>query len=133
METDVISSVRTSKSTIHLLSNGVVIVEVDDNVMVELNDIKEIVRMQGELTDQKKHPVVTVPSEFTTISKEARHYMSGKEAAKYTSADAFIIRALAHKILADFYMRFQNPVVPTKIFRTREEAVEWAANFATEK
>ena len=127
MEKGVVSSVRTPKSRISLLKNGVVVIEIDDYVTVEVDDIREIVRMQGELTGHKKLPVVTAPSEFTSISKEARHFMSGNDAAKYTSADAFIIRSLAQKILADFYLRFQNPVVPTKVFRNKEEAIEWAA------
>lgn len=124
------ASVTTSKSTISLLVNGVVVVEVADNVILDVSDVKEIVEKQGELTGGKKHPVVTVPSEFTSVTKEAREFMSGKEAAKYTSADAFVIRSLPQKILADFYMRFQKHTVPTKIFRKKEDAVEWAEKFA---
>jgi len=127
MEAGVISSSRTPKALISLLSNDVVVVELDDYVSIDVDDVIQIVNKQGELTENKKHPVVSIPSEFTSITKEARHFMSGKEAAKYTSADAFVIRSLAHKILADFYLRFQNPVVPTKVFRTKEEAIEWAA------
>lgn len=127
---EVLSSVRTSKSSIHLLTNGVVVIEVDNNVVIEVEDVKDIVKSQGELTGKKKHPVVTVPSEYTSVTKEARHFMSGKEAAKYTLVDGFVIRALAQKILANFYMRFQKPVVPTKIFRTKEEAVEWAEKYS---
>ncbi|MFZ5552363.1 MAG: hypothetical protein ACOZCO_04550 [Bacteroidota bacterium] len=123
------ASVTTSKSTIYLLTNGVVVVEVIDNVVLDVSDLKEIVKKQGELTGNKKHPVVTIPSEFTSVTKEAREFMSGKQAAKYTLADAFIIRSLPQKILADFYIRFQKHAVPTKIFRTKEEAVKWAGKF----
>ena len=47
---------------------------------------------------------------------------------KNTLADALVINSLAHKILANFYMKMNKPVKPTKIFTSQKKAVDWLKN-----
>ena len=40
-------------------------------------------------------------------------------------ADAMMVKRLAEKILGNFYIRVNNPVIPTKIFIKEEDAIDW--------
>lgn len=62
---------------------------------------------------------------FSDVETETRKWAADPNGNKYTHTDAIVIGNLAQKIVTDFYIRFDRPVVPTKIFFTLEKAVEW--------
>lgn len=59
------------------------------------------------------------------IDPEVREWASAPNGNKNTIADALVINSLAHKILANFYMKMNKPVKPTKIFTSQKKAVDW--------
>jgi hypothetical protein len=36
-----------------------------------------------------------------------------------------VIKILGQRILGNFYIKFQKPMIPTKIFNNHEDALEW--------
>jgi hypothetical protein len=62
---------------------------------------------------------------FSDVETETRKWAADPNGNKYTHTDAIVIGNLAQKIVTDFYVRFDRPVVPTKIFFTLEKAIEW--------
>ena len=62
---------------------------------------------------------------FSDVETETRKWAADPSGNKYTHTDAIVIGNLAQKIVTDFYVRFDRPVVPTKIFFTLEKAIEW--------
>lgn len=56
---------------------------------------------------------------------EVRDWASDPNGGKNTIADALLIFSLPHKILANFYMNFNKPMKPTKIFNSRDKAIAW--------
>ena len=59
------------------------------------------------------------------IDPEVRKWASAPDGNKKTIADAILINSLAHKLQANFYLKFNKPVKPTKLFNAREKAVVW--------
>lgn len=59
------------------------------------------------------------------LASEVRDWAANPQGNKNTYADALVINSLPHKLLANFYMRFNKPVKPTKIFNQREKALKW--------
>ncbi len=64
-------------------------------------------------------------SSFSDVTPEVREWASDDSGNSYTLSDAIIISSLPQKILADFYLKFNKPVMPTKIFYSRERAAKW--------
>lgn len=62
---------------------------------------------------------------FSDVDTETRKWAADPQGNHYTHTDAIVIGNLAQKIVSDFYIRFDRPVVPTKIFFTLEKAIEW--------
>lgn len=62
---------------------------------------------------------------FSDVDPEVRDWAADDTGNIYTNSDAVVISNFAQKILADFYLKFNKPVKPTKIFRDLKEAIEW--------
>ena len=56
---------------------------------------------------------------------EVRSWAAQDSGNHHTIADAFVIKSLAQKIIADFYLKFHRPMRPTKVFNSRRQAVKW--------
>lgn len=62
---------------------------------------------------------------FSDIEPEVREWAADTSGNLYTFCDAIVIRNLAQKIIADFYLKVNKPKKPTKIFYSVEKALEW--------
>ncbi len=62
---------------------------------------------------------------FADVEPEVREWAADSEGNTYTYTDAIVINSLPQKIIADFYLKFNKPVSPTKIFNSLEKAVKW--------
>lgn len=70
----------------------------------------------------KKYPVIIDGDEFVNVTAEARKLIRTLEPLIPITARALIIKSLSHRILANFYIQFHKPIVPTKIFTNYEDA-----------
>jgi len=62
---------------------------------------------------------------FSDIEPEVREWAADTSGNLYTFCDAIVIRNLAQKIIADFYLKVNKPQMPTKIFYSVEKALDW--------
>lgn len=62
---------------------------------------------------------------FADVEPEVREWAADSSGNHYTYCDAIVIRNLAQKIIADFYIKFNKPKMPTKIFYSVNKAYEW--------
>lgn len=62
---------------------------------------------------------------FADVDTEVRKWAADQNGNQYTKADAIVVSSLPQKILADFYLKFNRPAKPTKIFRDRQKAIDW--------
>lgn len=62
---------------------------------------------------------------FADIEPEIRKWAADKEGNNYTLSDAIVIGSLPQKIISDFYLKFDRPVRPTKVFYSLDKALEW--------
>lgn len=72
-----------------------------------------------------KYKVLTLPRENAQIEAEVRNYLTAKDRSEYVVADAIVITNLPHRLLADFYMKFNRPDIPTRFFKSYDEALQW--------
>lgn len=59
------------------------------------------------------------------ITKEARENASNLETKAPIIAGAIIAKTLAYKMIANFYIKFNKPKHPYKVFNDFNKAVEW--------
>ena len=92
-------------------------------------ECREIMDAYEVLLEKKKYPLLHIVKDFVTVDQEAREFAASEEGLRFSKVEAYVINSLAHKILANFYMKVNRPSVPTRFFRTKKEAVEWLSKY----
>ena len=116
-------------SVIILRDDGILELYANDHHVYTIEDVKENVKAFGELTGNKKAPVLIIGGSFSSLDDQTREFMATEESLKYSKAEAFLITSLAQKILINFYIKFNKPLVPTLVFTNKEEAIEWLMRY----
>ena len=112
-----------------MLPDGIIHIHFKEQTEITLNDAVLAVVEMGEISKGKKLPVFIDVGEFCTIDSEVRAFSASKESNIYTMADAIAYTSLGQKLVANFYLKKNNPTVPTKVFSEKKEAVKWLKTF----
>lgn len=124
-----INKIDLTHSLIILRDDGIIELNTNDDHTYTIEDVKENVKAFGELTGNKKAPVLIIGGSFSSVTNETREFMATEESLKYSKAEAFLITSLAQKILVNFYIKFNKPLVPTRVFNDKIEAEKWLKSF----
>lgn len=116
-------------STVLLREDGILELHASNDHVYTIKDVIENVEAFGQLTSNQKAPVLIIGGSFSTLDKETRSFMATEESLKYSAAEAFFITSLSQKILINFYIKFDKPLVPTKVFTNKDKANEWLKGF----
>lgn len=123
-------NIKQSKSaTIFLREDGIIQINIKNDIIISKNDVMEIVDCIEEVSQQKKYPVLILAGDYTLPESEARPYIASAEANRYTICNAFVINGVAQKLMANVFMKIDRPATPTKFFNTENEALNWLKTF----
>lgn len=100
-----------------------------DNRDIDVEDAKRIVEAEGKLTGGKAVPILHILDKESLPTNDVREYSASPEAAAYCLAEAYITKTMAHKILGNFYVRFNKPTIPCKMFVDEDMAINWLSTF----
>ena len=103
-------------------------VSVNEAEEFTIDDLKKLVNAQKELGEEKL-PVLVLCSEHATTNSELLKTISKNINNPYSKADAFVIKSMAQKILANFYIKINKPERPTKFFNDKDDAINWLKPF----
>jgi hypothetical protein len=115
--------------TLRLRSDGILHSHTSDNREFNIESLKKFNVVMGQMLQHKKAPLLITFDEFAIPPMETRKFWSKKEACPYASADAYIATTFSHKFIGNFYLKFDKPGRPTKIFSNPPEAVVWLKTF----
>jgi len=60
-----------------------------------------------------------------SISKDARQFFASDEVTRVSLAFAMIVDTPLSRVLGNFYLSISKPKLPTRIFSSEAEALEW--------
>ncbi|MCW3070417.1 MAG: hypothetical protein JWO44_307 [Bacteroidetes bacterium] len=95
---------------------------------IELADALQNHEATKILTKNERHLVLVDGRVNLSVSREARNYAASKD-HEGAIASAMIITSTANKLIGNFYINVNKPVIPTKIFSSEEKAIEWLEGF----
>lgn len=94
--------------------------------VVDVNEIKEMLIYVQEFMGPKKHYAVIDFGGNLSSSTEARQiYADAEYIQKYRIADAFLVKSLPVRLIANFFIKVTKPKVNTRLFTDEKEAVKW--------
>jgi hypothetical protein len=123
------SSVDLGYCSVTLRPDGIIHTHFFHQMEIDVNHVKEINQVCGELTQGRRVPMMIDGDTLTVPSEEARRFVADKDSNPYSLAEAFIVKSLPQKLIANFFMRFNKPGRPTRMFMKQEEAITWLKGF----
>jgi hypothetical protein len=77
------------------------------------------------LGNGKKMPLYINVTKFHRISSEARSYAASGDSSDFTLANAVLLKSLSNKLFFNFFLSINKPIVATKGFSKKEDALAW--------
>jgi hypothetical protein len=81
------------------------------------------------LVAPRRVPVLVDLRGIRSQSAEARAVFAGPEAVRVSNAVALLIGSPVSRVLGNFYLGFNKPVTPTRLFTTVSDARAWLLEF----
>lgn len=106
-------------------SNHILTVKLKNNIHLGEEELENLLKASIKFTEFKKYYAIIDTRAMFSVCNEIRQFYSESKSVKYRYADAFIIDSLAIRLLVNFYISFNKPIIPTKTFTTMEDAMAW--------
>lgn len=105
--------------------NDILVVSPRSGLVLEKEDMVTMLNEAVAFTEGKKYYALIDTSNHVETTVEGRNYYSNSELSKYRFVDAFVVTSLPIKLVVNFYIRFNKPLIPSKMFNSRVEAMNW--------
>lgn len=122
MENSIIT--RTAKLSFDK-EEGILYIELFSGNEIGLEDSMAHNEATQKLTNGALHCAYIKALGNIDISSEARKYGSNPDIQKNLIAQAVLVNSLATRIAGNFFIRFNKPPKPTRIFTNAEDAMSW--------
>jgi hypothetical protein len=96
-----------------------------DGAEVDLADARENLEVTGRLGGGRRLAVLVDLRPIKSQTAEARAHFAGPAAAQVACAVALLIGSPLSQVLGNFFMRFNRPMSPTRLFVSEEAARAW--------
>lgn len=106
-------------------SNDIVYVTFKDDCNLDIPLQMRLLDYYREITDGKLMHFMFFAAENVSLSKEARDNAVKIEDQSMLGATAVVVNTLPYKLIANFYLKFNKPKRPYKVFSKEEDAIKW--------
>lgn len=124
-KTGVLRSIKMEEALLELNDQGYVRVLFLDNVVLDVALQYKLVENYKILCQNKKFPFLFEAMENVTVTKEARDNSIKLEDEAPVLKTAVVANTLPYRMIANFYLKFNKPKKPFRLFATKKEALKW--------
>ncbi|AGA78937.1 hypothetical protein [Echinicola vietnamensis] len=117
--------ITTNTQEFQLLDNGIIFSRVLPNKYLELEDGRENLKAVATLAPGKRVAIVVDISQAKGISKECRALYGTKQCAEIQYAAGIVAKSKFSKLLGKFFLGFNKPLFPIRLFSDSTMAMEW--------
>lgn len=114
-----------SKYEITILDDCIFKLRPFEGVEIDVDDVKEMRKVYLEFSKGKPFAILLDASQDFTPTDEARKLLASKEYTEKRVAAGFVTTTLANKIIGNFFIKFNKPASPTKLFNDEATAFAW--------
>jgi hypothetical protein len=117
-------------SALYYINNNILFMRGKLDAEINLDEAIAGVEARKKLQQGKKMLVLIDTTDVYQTSKEARDYGAKKEVTDLSIAMAILAgNSLASIIIGNFFIKSNNPSIPTKLFKSETKALEWLKTF----
>jgi hypothetical protein len=113
---------ETGVSKVWLRDDGFIHLEYLPNTHLGLEDSKRIIADIEKASAGQSRPGFIDATGLKSVTREAREYFA---ASKVISRAGMLTGSLISRVLGNFYLAVNKPVIPLKMFTSEAEAIAW--------
>lgn len=98
------------------------------DLVIDIELAKKLVKERLSIQQGKSYPFLADVRNLKIVTNEARDYFA-KEGVEGMTALAILLGSYLTVVTTNLFIRLSKPKVPTKAFRTREQALKWLDQF----
>jgi hypothetical protein len=117
--------IETKVAFVNLVEEDLIRIEYKPDAYVDIEAFAENLDAYKKLMTNGRVYFLTVVGEGATITQEARDLFATPERSSFKIAEAFVIKTMAHRIVANFVMKVQRPKHIMRVFSEEIEAMTW--------
>ena len=107
---------------------------VKQGIVVDVHEMNEMLKYVEEfMGDVKHYALIDFGANLMSTTEARKIYADSRYIQTYRMADAFLVKSLAVRIVANFFIRVNKPKVPTKLFTEENYAQAWLVQFLQEQ
>jgi hypothetical protein len=93
---------------------------------IDLEAAIKCVELRTEfINNAVEYPFCIDARKLKTVTKEARDFFASEKSIQGSKAAAIVFDSVFSCMVANFYLHFNKPQVPVKLFNKMEEAINW--------
>lgn len=117
--------------TAHMVweGDGILRITILKDAEIDISEAAENHALSNKLASGRKFVQLVKSEGDFEVTPEARAYAAQYSASEGRVAMAFITSSLAQRLIGNFYIKYNKPLVPVRMFKTEESALEWLGTF----
>ena len=119
----------TRTATIWLDADGILRIITFPGVEDTIEDAKNNVATCARFAGDKVRPTLIDMRTLKAQSREVRAYYTGPESKKIICAVAVLVDSPISRVIGNFFIGFNKMDLPTKLFKSEDEALTWLKGF----
>lgn len=120
---------QTRTAQIYLDENGILHLIMNARVVVDVEDAIDNHLVIKNITQNKPCVRLIDIRKVFKIDKKAKVYIDKKQTQANTIARAILMSSGLRKSTANFFVKFNSNLIPTKFFIDYDEAIEWLRTY----
>lgn len=125
MNLEYLDKIELAHSKLILRNDQIVQFHLEDNFYFILKESLEMNEALIKITKSVTHKIIVIAGDLSLNDSDSRNFLSTKKATDSILAMVLVTKSLPQKLIANFIIRFQKPLVPTRTFSKLEEAEKW--------
>lgn len=122
--------VETPTASTWLGQDGVLRHRIKNGITLDLAHARANLEVVKELCKGVPRPMVADMSGLLSAPRPVREFYAGSEAAESVRCVALVSKSPVSFAIGNFWLRISPPPYPTRLFRSRAEALKWARSLA---
>ncbi len=123
------NAIKTRTGTVWITGDDIIRQNVVPGTDFTLQDAQETITVMSKLSEGKAYPILVDLTGLKSITREARHYF-GEEITRHEArAVALLFGSAVTQVIGNFFLRFNNPKIPIKLFSSETQALTWLREF----
>ena len=121
----IVRLIETDHAKVGMRDDGIVHVYYKAKTEINIELQAKMLEVFNEITGKQQHPFIFEAGEAVTVTKEARDNAITMELQTPVCCTVVSVTNLAHRIIAEFYYKFNKPIQPYKVTTNFEDGIQW--------